>query len=196
MTKIKICGVMDTATALTVVEAGADYIGFVLAPSRRQVSFEEAKKIRCVIPSRVKVIGVFVSPTTANILEAIETIHLDGVQIHGEVPVLENITVPVIRAVPLAKLEEAIAYQTVLVDSPQPGSGTVFDWTQLHKVKHPDLWLAGGLSAENIGEAIENVKPTVVDVSSGVETDGKKDVTKIRAFIQTMRSKEDENNDL
>lgn len=194
MTKVKICGLSTPEAVQTAVEAGADYIGFVLAPSRRQVSLRQARDLSQLIPSNIAKVGVFVNPTTADVLDAIETIGLDVVQIHGLTESssldLDSLPVPVIMAIQVDKLSQPY-HQTMdylLFDALIAGSGQTFDWSVLDisNLSTP-VFIAGGLTEENVFLAIERFRPYAVDVSSGVETNGQKDSKKIRNFIQVVK---------
>ncbi|MFJ7369754.1 phosphoribosylanthranilate isomerase [Lysinibacillus sp. NPDC098008] len=200
MTKVKICGLREPEHVMTAVQAGADAIGFVFAPSKRRVSLEQAQHLAQQIPEGVLKIGVFVNPTPAELKEAVERVPLDYVQYHGEeTPAfIQKQGYPAIKALSVRKKEDVQAaanYQVdyYLFDAPgtdfKGGSGHTFDWTLLEEVGIPreKLILAGGLHAENINEAIASVTPFMVDVSSGVETDGVKDPTKIQAFLQAVK---------
>ncbi|KXT73721.1 Phosphoribosylanthranilate isomerase [Streptococcus sp. DD10] len=192
MTKVKICGLSTAEAVKTAVEAGADYIGFVFAPSKRQVSLEQAKTLSRAIPDSVKKVGVFVSPSRAELLEAIETVGLDLVQVHGQLEneLLLDLPCQTIQAVQVkgdTPLPVAEA-DYLLFDAPVAGSGKTFDWGQLETahVRQP-FFIAGGLDANNVRQAIQTFSPFAVDVSSGVETDGQKDHEKIRRFIERVK---------
>lgn len=192
MTKVKICGLSNPESVATAVEAGADYIGFVFAPSRRQVSLAEAKKLSEPIPERVKKVGVFVSPSLAEVTEAIQEVPLDLVQIHGdwEDSLTEQLGVPLIRAIQI-RAEQSVRETTadyLLFDAPVAGSGQTFDWSLLaeREISRP-FFIAGGLTVENVAEAQALFDPYGLDVSSGVEEAGVKDLDKIRAFIERVK---------
>ncbi|KOP72483.1 N-(5'-phosphoribosyl)anthranilate isomerase [Lysinibacillus sp. FJAT-14745] len=200
MTKVKICGLKEQQHVQAAVEAGADAIGFVLAPSKRQVTVEQAQQLAKHVPEGVLKIGVFVNPSAEELRTAIETIPLDYVQYHGEESpeFIRQQDYPAIKALSVkgAKDVRAAANYDVdyyLFDAPgtdfKGGSGHTFDWALLEMVGIPreKLILAGGLQAENIEEAVTLVSPFMVDVSSGVETDGVKDIAKITAFIQAVK---------
>lgn len=192
MTKVKICGLSTVAAVETAVAAGADYIGFVFAKSRRQVSLKQAAELASTIPARVQKVGVFVSPSLAELEQAISHVGLDLVQIHGDFDenLLAQISVPVIRAVQVtagAALAQTQA-DYLLFDAPVAGSGQTFDWNTLDSsaISQP-FFIAGGLDADNVRAAIQIFSPYAVDVSSGVETDGVKDNEKIRRFIERVK---------
>ena len=192
MTKVKICGLSTKETVETAVSAGADYIGFVLAPSKRQVTLEEAAELAKLIPSDVKKVGVFVSPSREELLEAIEKVGLDLVQVHGQVAddLFEDLPCTSIQAVQVdgeGHVSNSRA-DYLLFDAPVAGSGKTFDWGQLDTsgLAQP-FFIAGGLNEDNVAKAIQHFTPYAVDVSSGVETDGQKDHEKIRRFIERVK---------
>jgi len=200
MTKVKICGLQEQEHVKTAIHAGADAIGFVFAPSKRRVSIEQAQLLAKQVPQGVLKIGVFVNPTPAELQEAVERVPLDYVQYHGEetAAFIKDQGYPAIKALSVRTKEDVQAaanYQVdyYLFDAPgsdfKGGSGQTFDWTLLDEVGIPRerLILAGGLKMDNILGAITNVAPYMVDVSSGVETDGIKDHKKIRTFLQTAK---------
>ena len=192
MTKVKICGLSTKEAVKTAVSAGADYIGFVFAPSKRQVTLEQAAELAKIIPANVKKVGVFVSPNRTELLEAIEKVGLDLVQIHDQVAddLFENLPCASIQAVQVDGEGHVPNSQAdyLLFDAPVAGSGQTFDWGRLDTTELAQpFFIAGGLNEENVEEAIQHFTPFAVDVSSGVETDGQKDHEKIRRFIERVR---------
>mgnify|MGYP001780847572 CR=1 FL=1 len=192
MTKVKICGVSTASAVETACQAGADYIGFVFAESRRRVSLEQAQKLAALVPATVRKVGVFVSPSLAELEEAISVANLDLVQIHGDFDeaLLTQIGRPVIRAYQvkgdLEDISQEAAY--LLFDAPLAGSGQTFDWQTFDRSQiNQPFFIAGGLHAGNVREAIQHFAPYAVDVSSGVETDGQKDLEKITEFIERVK---------
>ena len=192
MTKVKICGLSTKEAVETAVSAGADYIGFVFAPSKRQVTLEQAADLAKTTPATVKKVGVFVSPSRAQLLETIEQVGLDLVQVHGQVGdgLLENLPCDSIQAVQVdgnGHVSNSRA-DYLLFDAPVAGSGQIFDWGQLDTtgLAQP-FFIAGGLNEDNVVKAIQHFTPYAVDVSSGVETDGQKDHEKIRRFIERVK---------
>lgn len=199
MTKVKICGLMEKEHVAVAVEAGADAIGFVFAPSKRQITVEKAQELAKDIPSTVLKIGVFVNPTKEELEKAYYEVPLDLIQFHGnESPdFVQSANYPSIKALTIRNeedVERAKQYETdfFLFDAPQAGSGITFDWQlmQGNEVPQEKVILAGGLNAENVVEAIQRVKPHMVDVSSGVERNGVKDNEKIRTFINAAKDEE------
>ena len=193
MTKVKICGLSTKEAVGTAVSAGADYIGFVFAPSKRQVTLEQAAEMAKLIPANVKKVGVFVSPNRTELLEAIEKVGLDFVQVHGQVvdDLFENLSCASIQAVQVDGDGHVPNSQAdyLLFDAPVAGSGQTFDWDQLDMTELAQpFFIAGGLNEDNVEEAIQHFSPFAVDVSSGVETDGQKDHEKIRRFIERVKN--------
>jgi len=214
MTYVKICGIMNVAHALEAVEAGADFIGVVFAPSKRQISPATAKKIVEAIKKKnanVEVVGVFVNMPAEETNTIAEFCDLDRVQLSGDESweYCRSITRPVIKAIRVgtqspAELCAEITAGTrqldgkrflLLLDSKVEGSyggsGESFDWILAQSVaeRFPVI-IAGGLSSENVTQVIEIAAPWGVDVSSGVETDGVKDMAKVRAFIESVKKKQ------
>ena len=193
MTKVKICGLSTKEAVGTAVSAGADYIGFVFAPSKRQVTLEQAAEMAKLIPANVKKVGVFVSPNRTELLEAIEKVGLDFVQVHGQVAddLFENLSCASIKAVQVDGDGHVPNSQAdyLLFDAPVAGSGQTFDWDQLDMTELAQpFFIAGGLNEDNVARAIQHFSPFAVDVSSGVETNGQKDHEKIRRFIERVKN--------
>lgn len=202
--KVKICGLTDVETALYAAEMGADAIGFVFAPSRRRITPQMAKEIIARLPAHVEKVGVFVNEEPEVIEEIAAACGLTMIQLHGEErnETCKAYTLPVIKAVGIGKKEDvvqAVRYEVpyLLVDSPKGqvyhgGNGETFDWQLLQSapLKNHRVILAGGLTAENVAKAIVTVQPYMVDVSSGVETNGTKDRAKIKQFIQVVKGVE------
>ena len=193
MTKVKICGLSTKEAVETAVSAGADYIGFVFAPSKRQVTLEQATELAEIIPTNVKKVGVFVSPSRAELLEAVDKVGLDFVQVHGKVvdKLFENLPCGSIQAVQVDEGGHVPNSQAdyLLFDAPVAGSGQTFDWGRLDTTELAQpFFIAGGLNEDNVARAIQHFSPFAVDVSSGVETDGQKDHEKIRRFIERVKN--------
>ena len=192
MTKVKICGLSTKGAVETAVSAGADYIGFVFAPSKRQVTLDQATELAKLIPSHIQKVGVFVSPSQSELLEAIDKVGLDLVQVHGQVAddLFENLPCASIHAVQVDGNGHVPNSQAdyLLFDAPVAGSGRTFDWGQLDtKDLSQPFFIAGGLNVDNVEEAIQHFTPFAVDVSSGVESNGQKDHEKIRRFIERVK---------
>ena len=193
MTKVKICGLSTAEAVETAIQAGADYIGFVFAKSKRQISLEQAHELARLVTGPTKIVGVFVSPSLEELEQAIAQVPLDIVQIHGtfDEALIPKISVPVIRAIQLSAQESQVSSQAdyLLFDAPVAGSGQTFDWDLLKDQKiQQDFFIAGGLTVDNVHQARETFQPYALDVSSGVETDGRKDIEKIKAFIEGAKA--------
>jgi phosphoribosylanthranilate isomerase len=195
---VKICGITSEADALLAVALGADAVGFVFAPSPRQVSPQAVTRIVERLPHGVLTVGVFRNEAKTRVAEIVNGIGLRAAQLHGdETPddtrwVAERVPL-VIKAFAagdprISRLGEYGA-QLVLVDAPSPGSGEVFDWRLAEGVTDPTrLVVSGGLDAQNVGDAIGFLRPYGVDVSSGVESSpGRKDPRAVRAFVSAAR---------
>jgi len=192
LTKVKICGLSTKGAVETAVSAGADYIGFVFAPSKRQVTLEQAAELAKIIPTNVKKVGVFVSPSRSELLEVIEKVGLDLVQVHGRVAddLFDDLPCASIQAVQVDGNGHVPNSQAdyLLFDAPVAGSGRTFDWGQLDTTDlSQPFFIAGGLNEDNVEEAIQHFTPFAVDVSSGVESNGQKDHEKIRRFIERVK---------
>lgn len=196
--KVKICGITDLKTAQSAINAGADAIGFVFAESKRRIEITEAKKIIESLPDSVLKIGVFVNETKETLEFIYQEVGLTHLQLHGdETPEFcRSLSFPVIKALRVQSekdVEKIAEYDCdyILVDSPsgkyRGGNGTTFNWDLMGSKKIDNLILAGGLTIENVIPASSVVKPKMVDVSSGVETNGKKDEEKIKSFIKKVK---------
>ena len=199
MTRVKICGISDVASALVAAEAGADAIGLVFAPSRRRVTASQAREIAAALPPFVTRVGVFVDEERSRIEELIAACGLGAVQLHGAEPseFCAGFRVPVIKAIRVkdaSSLARMGVYQVdaFLLDtfdaSALGGTGQTFDWSlAVQAARTHRTILSGGLTPVNVVDALTRVAPHGVDVSSGVETDGRKDHMKIKDFIRRVR---------
>ena len=182
--EIKICGIRRKEDIDIINKYKPDYIGFIFAKSKREVAPETVAEITKNLDKNIKKVGVFVNATYEKINEAVQVAKLDVVQLHGD----EN--------------EEYISnldckceiWKAVRVrDGEYGGSGQTFDWHGGSRIKtDKPIMLAGGIKTENVIEGIDIFKPVGVDISSSVETDGFKDEQKIKKFIETVRSYENE----
>jgi len=200
---VKICGITNEEDALLATALGADAVGFVLAPSRRQVRPDAVRDIVKRLPHEVLTVGVFRNERPERVVDLASRIGLHAVQLSGEEPVSEVRWIRervqfVIHAFtagdPALSSAANSPADVVLVDSPNPGSGKVFDWRLAEGVPGGvRLLLAGGLTPDNVAEAIRRVRPWGVDVATGVEVSpGRKDPRKLRRFIEAARSTGDE----
>lgn len=199
MTKVKICGIKEVEHGLCAVEAGADYIGFVFANSKRQVTLNQAREIIQSLPDHIQTVGVFVDESLDQMTYIAEYCGLDMLQLHGrevyqdyvdaKFPIVKSVSVKANGEQAGERLPKAdyLLFDTWHKDM-AGGCGKSFDWKALHKIAiGQDFFLAGGLSVDNVVDAIKEVRPYAVDVSSGVETDGVKDIDKIKAFIKKVK---------
>jgi phosphoribosylanthranilate isomerase len=195
---VKICGITNEQDALLAVALGADALGFVFAPSPRQISPALAREIVKRLPPETVTVGVFRNEAPSRIVEIVNESRLQGAQLHGHettamtAEVATNVRF-VIKAV-VAGSQDAthantFAADAILVDGLHPGSGTAYDWELLQDIPTDiRLMLSGGLTPENVGAGILQVRPWGVDVSSGVEkSPGQKDAVKLRHFITNAR---------
>lgn len=196
---MKICGITNEDDALLAVALGADAVGFVFAPSPRQVPMLAARDIARRLPGEVRTVGVFRDAAPERVVQVVHEAGLDAAQLHGhETPEQARFVrsrVPfVIQAFPAGDpgLDHVDEYgvDAVLIDSAAPGSGEVFDWALAEGAPSGRrLIVAGGLRADNVAVAIDRVRPWGVDVSTGVEArPGKKDPRKLKAFIDAARA--------
>lgn len=200
MVKVKICGITNIQDALLAIDYGTDALGFVFAPSPRQVTPKQAQDITRQLPPSVYKVGIFVDFELEFIKEIKSTCNLDIVQLHGsESPEYCEALFPnVIKSFQVkdeATLELLPDYKVkaYLLDTYNAelkgGTGHSFDWAIAQKAKvHGPIILSGGLNPDNIRQAIDTVQPFAVDVSSGVEiAPGKKDRDKLYNFIKTVK---------
>ena len=203
MTKIKICGLTRTEDIEMVNEFLPDYIGFVFAKSRRQVSAEQAKELKKKLRPAIKAVGVFVNEKPENIAEIANQGIIDLIQIHGDEDAaycaqLRKLTqAPIIKVVRVEREDDFAGIEEfdcdyylfdTLSSKEYGGTGKAFDHSLLYnkEIKKP-FFVAGGLNQDNVAAVIEVIKPFGVDTSGGVETDGIKDANKIKEFIKQGR---------
>lgn len=200
MVKVKVCGITNREDCRAAVDCGADAVGFVFTPSPRQVTWQQAARLREVVPSSVCAVGVFVNEDPDTVRELRQRCGLDAVQLHGDEDegyalalggkVIKNLAVGAKLDLP----DDAYPGATLLLDTKvrgvRGGSGQTFDWSLARPLAAKrKIILAGGLSPDNVASAIQIVKPYAVDVSSGVEkSPGRKDHAKIAAFIARAKS--------
>ena len=200
MTKIKLCGLSRIEEIEAANELKPEYIGFVFAPkSRRYVAPEAAAELKKQLSGEIQAAGVFVNESVEKIAELLDDHIIDIAQLHGDedeayIRRLRQLTgKPIIKAFQVKSEKEITdarqcSADYILLDS-GAGTGTVFDWNILKKIDRP-YFLAGGLSAGNVGKAVRELQPFAVDVSSGIETDRRKDKEKMAAFVAAVRKEE------
>ncbi|OGO43095.1 MAG: hypothetical protein A2137_07745 [Chloroflexi bacterium RBG_16_58_8] len=216
MTMIKICGMKNEERAVAAARAGANIIGLVLADSPRRITPEQAEKITAALKKSklpVEIAGIFVNEPIGRVRSIADTCGLDWVQLSGDEPweYCRELARPIIKVVRLSPAytpgaaSENLAYGSRILDRQKirflldsrsgekyGGTGKTFDWPLAEPVarQYPVI-IAGGLTPANVGEAIKTIRPWGVDVSSGVETKGVKDMVKIMKFIAAVRRADD-----
>ena len=196
---VKICGVTNEDDALLAVAMGADAVGFIFAPSLRQIPPQLAYDITRRLPPEILTVGVFRDEHPRRVTELVHRSGVKAAQLHGSetpevVAEVARVVRWVIRALPAGSPHVArardLATDLLLLDAPTPGSGQVFDWSLAAEAPEGmRVILAGGLGPENVAEAIGAVDPWGVDVVSGVErSPGKKDPIKVKRFIERARA--------
>lgn len=209
--KVKMCGISKVDTIPAVVEAKPDYMGLVFAPSKRQVTVEQAKMLVEALHKQckeqndtvsIKTVGIFVNETLDNLVTIANEANLDVVQLHGDEDeafiqsLKERTNVEVWKAIQIRSAADAEAWidssaDMLLFDAyhkdERGGTGDVFDWSCLDTFERPFM-LAGGIDSTNVARAIRTVRPYGIDISSGIETNGVKDDEKITAFTKIVNS--------
>ena len=200
MTKIKLCGLSRPCDIQTANELMPEYIGFVFAPkSKRYLDPQQAAQLKELLSSDIRAVGVFVDEAPDTVAALLNSGIIDIAQLHGGEDeayiqrLRQRTDQPIIKAFQIKSCHdlneaEACTADHILLDS-GAGTGNVFDWSVLRDVKRP-YFLAGGLSPDNVGDAVRLLHPYAVDVSSGIETDGRKDEEKAAAFIAAVRKEE------
>lgn len=212
---IKICGITNPEDAVAAIEAGADALGLVFAPSPRCVTLEQAKAIRLAVPQAVELVGVFVNEPFMAVHDAVLTARLGGAQFHRDLmtrwtdaecdrwrDIVLAQRVRIIRAFPARDAETlrralddlSQSVDQILLDAFVPGveggTGKTFDWTLVEIAKgfRKPVIVAGGLTPDNVSEAVRLTQPWGIDVSSGVESSpGRKDADAMRRFVANAR---------
>ncbi|WP_455221279.1 phosphoribosylanthranilate isomerase [Kaarinaea lacus] len=202
-TRVKICGITRAQDAIKAVEFGADAIGLVFyEKSPRAVTIDEARAIIQKIPPFVSIVGLFVDPSPKDVAAVLHRVSLDLLQFHGDELPSECSAYgkPYIKAIKIkegiditAQVNKYTTARGILLDTYDPklpgGTGRVFDWSVIPKGLSKPIILAGGLTPENVWQAITKVRPFAVDVSGGVEADkGIKDIEKLAAFMRGVQS--------
>lgn len=206
MTKIKICGLSRREDIESVNMVSPDYIGFIMGfpKSHRNITIERAKTLRAGLKEEIQVVGVFVDAEISMIVDACAQKVIDIIQLHGreDIRYIERLKAVLASVEVQAKIIKAIQVKSkedlalikevpadmILLDAGM-GDGKLFSQEQMELLKsvNRDYFLAGGLNPENVSELLESLHPFGVDVSSGVETEKKKDRKKIRRFVQNVR---------
>lgn len=201
MTRIKLCGLTRPEDIAAANVLRPEYIGFVFAPkSKRAVSREMAKKLKARLSTEIKAVGVFVNEAPETVADLLNAGIIDIAQLHGQedktyIRSLRKLTnktlIQAFRVTDAESLNEAekSPADLILLDSGTGGTGTSFDWTLLEKFERP-YFLAGGLDPNTVSDAVKRFHPYAVDVSSGIETAGKKDGQKMAAFVAAVRNNE------
>jgi len=207
MTKVKICGITEASALDAATKSGAHFAGFVFhAKSARNIAPEKAAHLAESASASITTVGLFVDPDDDTLRHILSIAPLGMVQLHGNetparVAAVKILTgLPVMKAIRIGTRDDMAgidAYASIAdwllfdakVDGAQGGTGSAFDWTILENFKTSKPWmLAGGLHADNVGEALAQLRPDAVDVSSGVESaPGVKDACKIAAFVESVR---------
>ncbi|WP_151704668.1 phosphoribosylanthranilate isomerase [Nitrincola alkalilacustris] len=205
-TRIKICGITRLEDARAAMDAGADALGFVFyPPSPRYIAPEQAAEIIAALPPFVTMTGLFVDASAAEVQRTIDLTRIDLLQFHGnESPAFcdsfARAWIKALRVAPgmdlTAMVDQYAAARAVLLDtyvSGVPGgTGSVFDWSVIPEALRPGIILAGGLDADNVAAAIQQIRPWAVDVSGGVEArKGIKDIHEIKRFVNEVKSVND-----
>ncbi len=209
MTQVKICGIKTPAALEASVSAGVRFLGFVFyPPSPRHVSFDTAFHLAKTVPTGVRSVGLFVNPGDETLERIVTGVQLDMIQLHGDesparvVEIKARYNIDVMKAIPVATPEDLTqisAYEDVAdwllfdtkSESDMPGgTGQSFDWALLSGRDFKRPWmLAGGINDTNVNGALSVLRPSAIDVSSGVESaPGVKDVNKIKSFIKQVKS--------
>ena len=201
MTKIKLCGLSRSCDIEAANELKPEYIGIVFAPkSKRYATPKKAKELKQLLDPEIKAVGVFVNEKPERVACLLKNGVIDIAQLHGSenedyISRVRSLTdKPIIKAFrietakDIADIERCSA-DYVLLDS-GAGTGIKFDWNLIQNIKRP-YFLAGGLSPDNVGDAVTMLHPFAVDVSSGIETDGVKDKIKMAAFVAAVRKEEE-----
>lgn len=197
MTRLKICGLFRDEDMEYANEVHPDYVGFVFAKSKRQVTREKARELRKLLDPSIATVGVFVDEEIERILEILADGTISAVQLHGNedegyISLLKEKTgAVIIKAVRPGSREEALKTESSIADfilfDSGAGTGKTFDWRLLEGIGR-EYFLAGGLNSGNVREAIDTLEPYAVDLSSGVETDGMKDLEKMKEIRRLVRN--------
>lgn len=193
--KIKFCGLFREEDIEYVNKLNPDYIGFVFAKSKRQITEEKAINLKNKLNSNIKVVGVFVDEDIEKIIDLLSNGVIDIAQLHGnerekDIKTIKNKSKKqVIKAIRVTSSEDIESWKNscadfLLLDNGQ-GTGKIFDWNNIKNLNR-SFFLAGGLSIDNIKEAIEKVSPMAIDISSGIESNGIKDYEKMKEVMKIL----------
>ena len=197
MTKIKFCGLKTLSDVEAVNELLPEYVGFVFAPkSKRYITPAQAQILRNNLSEKISAVGVFVNENFQTVAELFNNGTIDAAQLHGNETdaYIKNLRglahKTIIKAFQIKTADDITAAEKnsadfILADS-GAGSGKVFDWSLLKNLRR-EYFLAGGLNPLNVSDAIKILNPFAVDVSSGIETDGRKDFDKMKSFTMAVR---------
>ena len=193
MTKIKFCGLKTLDDISFANELFPEYVGFIFAPkSKRYVAPAQVAKLRAALSKKILAVGVFVNENISTVAELLNAGIIDAAQLHGNeddnyIQTLRGTKKIIIKAFQSDNIAAAQGSRAdfVLIDA-GAGDGKTFDWNLVKNLRR-EYFLAGGLTPENVGDAIKILNPFAVDVSSGIETDGRKDFNKMAAFAKAVR---------
>jgi phosphoribosylanthranilate isomerase len=193
--RIKLCGVRTVDDALLCAAEGADEIGVIFAArSKRRVSVETAQAIRAALPARTPLVGVFLDAPLEEVLRTAREVGLQAAQLHGAWPPGGSAELPLYAALQVTEassLQARPGAARVLLDGPAGGSGKSFAWSLAARARSlltAPIFIGGGLTAENVAQAIAEARPEGVDVASGIENEaGFKDPARVRAFVRAAR---------
>lgn len=210
-TKIKCCGFRDVESVHLLKNREVDFVGFILAPSKRQVNLKTLDELVKEVPGGIKKVGVFVNPDFSEVSEVLEKVSLDVIQLHGqESPefckrVRETFPVQVIKAFHVGDAAEGYTVEPgygstidyMLLDTYDPsmagGTGKAFKWEKIAyfqewcKSHGIELWVAGGITPDNVSDLLLHFQIDGIDVASGVESEGKKDKDKIKTLVERVK---------
>lgn len=201
--KIKYCGIKRNEDVDYANETMPDYIGFIFAPTKRLVTMEQADGFKKRLNSRIQAVGVFVNETAEKVAEIANKGIIDVIQLHGQedaeyIAKLKSLLIeskPLIKAIRVQTAQDILDGQELDVDfilldkydaEKLGGTGEKFDWNLIGDIKKP-FFLAGGIDIDSLEDAVK-MKPYGIDVSSGIETDGCKDLAKMRVMMEKFRA--------
>lgn len=212
MTQVKICGIKRPDTLALLTELGVDYVGLVFAQSKRRVDAQTAKELLEAVPGHPPAVGVFVNPSLPELEEVLNRVPLSVIQLHGQEDptfcrtVKNRFSLPVWKALAVGGEADAAreigryegSVDAFLFDTYDPsqagGTGKTFSWERIPQLqaqcKELGCVIAGGINNDNVTELIGRYHPGIIDVSSGVETNGEKDADKIKTLVERVKAHE------